>query len=65
MKFFHLSDLHIGKQLHHYNLREDQEHILADKIYLNRANRDILEDFEIVILIVLIQIFCLLVGRYA
>ena len=30
MKFFHLSDLHIGKQLHHYNLREDQEHILAE-----------------------------------
>jgi len=26
MKFFHLSDLHIGKQLHHYNLREDQEY---------------------------------------
>lgn len=30
MKFFHLSDLHIGKQLHHYNLRKDQEHILAE-----------------------------------
>ena len=30
MKFFHLSDLHIGKQLHHYNLREDQEYILAE-----------------------------------
>jgi len=29
MKFFHLSDLHIGKQLHHYNLREDQVHILG------------------------------------
>ena len=28
MKFFHLSDLHIGKQLHHYNLREDQEAVL-------------------------------------
>ena len=27
MRFFHLSDLHIGKQLHHYNLKEDQEHI--------------------------------------
>ena len=32
MKFFHLSDLHIGKQLHHYNLREDQEHILSEII---------------------------------
>ena len=30
MKFFHLSDLHIGKQLHHYNLREDQEKILSE-----------------------------------
>lgn len=29
MKFFHLSDLHIGKQLHHYNLREDQEAVLS------------------------------------
>lgn len=32
MRFFHLSDLHIGKQLHHYNLKEDQEHILAEII---------------------------------
>lgn len=32
MRFFHLSDLHIGKQLHNYNLREDQEHILAEVI---------------------------------
>lgn len=32
MKFFHLSDLHIGKQLHHYNLRGDQEHILGEVI---------------------------------
>lgn len=32
MKFFHLSDLHIGKQLHHYNLREDQERILSEII---------------------------------
>ena len=32
MKFFHLSDLHIGKQLHHYNLKEDQEHILREVI---------------------------------
>ena len=28
MKFFHISDLHIGKQLHYYNLREEQESIL-------------------------------------
>lgn len=32
MKFFHLSDLHIGKHLHHYNLKEDQEHILQEVI---------------------------------
>ena len=32
MKFFHLSDLHIGKQLHHYNLRAEQEHILSEVI---------------------------------
>ena len=32
MRFFHLSDIHIGKQLHHYNLREDQEHILGEVI---------------------------------
>ncbi|MCI6061647.1 MAG: exonuclease SbcCD subunit D [Dorea sp.] len=28
MKFFHLSDMHIGKQLHRYSLKEDQEAIL-------------------------------------
>ena len=28
MKFFHLSDLHIGKQLHRYNLKEDQQVLL-------------------------------------
>ena len=32
MKFFHLSDLHIGKQLHHYNLKEDQEAILSEVV---------------------------------
>ena len=32
MRFFHLSDLHIGKQLHRYNLKEDQEHILEQII---------------------------------
>lgn len=28
MKIFHISDLHIGKQLHFYNLIKNQEHIL-------------------------------------
>lgn len=32
MKFFHLSDLHIGKQLHYYSLREDQEFILKQVV---------------------------------
>ena len=32
MKFFHLSDLHIGKQLHCYNLKEDQQVILKEVI---------------------------------
>ena len=32
MRFFHLSDLHIGKHLHHYNLKEDQQHILGEII---------------------------------
>ena len=32
MKFIHLSDLHIGKQLHRYNLKEDQQVILKEVI---------------------------------
>ena len=32
MRFFHLSDLHIGKQLHRYNLKEDQQVILKEVI---------------------------------
>ena len=32
MKYFHLSDLHIGKQLHRYNLKEDQQVILKEVI---------------------------------
>ncbi len=32
MRFFHLSDLHIGKQLHHYNLKEDQKIILKEVV---------------------------------
>ena len=30
MKFIHLSDLHIGKHLYHYNMKEDQE--LAEQL---------------------------------
>lgn len=29
MKIFHLSDLHIGKQLHYYNLKENQQAVLS------------------------------------
>ena len=32
MKFFHLSDLHIGKTLHHYSMKEDQEAVLSEII---------------------------------
>ena len=32
MKFFHISDLHIGKQLHHYNMLEEQRDILAQVV---------------------------------
>ena len=39
MKFFHLSDLHIGKQLHYYNLKEDQETILAQVVDAARNYR--------------------------
>lgn len=34
MKFFHMSDLHIGKQLHGYNLKADQVHILTEVVTL-------------------------------
>ena len=30
MEFFHISDLHIGKQLHFYSLLKEQEHILDE-----------------------------------
>ena len=41
MRFFHLSDLHIGKQLHHYRLKEDQEHILGEIIeYAGKLHPD-------------------------
>ena len=36
MKFFHLSDLHIGKQLHRYNLKEDQQVILKEVVVYRR-----------------------------
>lgn len=39
MKFFHLSDLHIGKQLHFYSLRDDQEYILKQVTELAREYR--------------------------
>ena len=39
MKFFHLSDLHIGKQLHRYNLKEDQQVILKEVITYARELR--------------------------
>ena len=32
MRFFHLSDLHIGRTLHGYSLKEDQEHILGEVV---------------------------------
>lgn len=32
MKFFHLSDLHIGRQLHFYSLKEEQEAVLKEII---------------------------------
>lgn len=32
MRFFHLSDLHIGKQLYSYNLKDNQQHILKQII---------------------------------
>lgn len=34
MKFFHISDLHIGKTLYHYNLREEQQDVLQQIIHL-------------------------------
>ncbi|HIX58889.1 MAG TPA: exonuclease SbcCD subunit D [Candidatus Blautia gallistercoris] len=39
MKFFHLSDLHIGKQLHFYSLRDEQEFMLRQVIGLAREHR--------------------------
>ena len=39
MRFFHLSDLHIGKQLYGYSLLEDQEWILTEIYELIREKR--------------------------
>lgn len=39
MRFLHLSDLHIGKQLHGYSLAEDQEYILRQIIRLAAERR--------------------------
>ena len=39
MKFFHLSDLHIGKQLHGFSLIEDQKYILNQILDMIRERR--------------------------
>ena len=39
MKFFHLSDLHIGKQLYGYSLLEDQEWILNEILTLVKERK--------------------------
>lgn len=39
MRFFHLSDLHIGKQLYGYSLLEDQEWVLNEVVELVKEKR--------------------------
>ena len=39
MKFFHLSDLHIGLKLMNRDLREDQEYILAQIVEMARREK--------------------------
>jgi len=39
MKFFHLSDLHIGKQLHGFSLLEDQKYILKQILEMIKARK--------------------------
>lgn len=39
MKIFHLSDLHIGKQLYNYNLKENQQAILSQIVTLAKEHR--------------------------
>ena len=36
MKFFHLSDLHIGLKLVNHDLNNDQQHILTQIVHLAR-----------------------------
>lgn len=38
MKIFHLSDLHIGKQLHYYNLKENQQAVLSQIVDLAKEH---------------------------
>ena len=43
MRFIHLSDLHIGKQLHHYSLLEEQRNVLQQVVaYVKEENPDAL-----------------------
>lgn len=39
MRFFHLSDLHIGKQLHYYSLQENQRAVLSQVVLKAREYR--------------------------
>lgn len=39
MKLFHISDLHIGKQLHYYNLKDLQTEILCQIVEMAREHR--------------------------
>ena len=39
MKFFHLSDLHFGKQLHGYDLTEEQRKVIRDIVEAAEAER--------------------------
>ena len=41
MKFFHVGDLHLGKQLHGYDLIKDQEHMLEELLsYIKKEQPD-------------------------
>ena len=39
MKFFHLSDLHIGKQLHRYSMAAEQRDILDQLVALAKEEQ--------------------------
>ena len=39
LRFFHLSDLHIGRQLHGYSLYDEQKHILHEIVMLAEEHR--------------------------